>query len=92
VFAVRGLLLVLFYVSFDVIFTLVGAETGTAHWAHMGGIVFGVAAATVLLVLRLAYSHADLFSLTMGKYAWPLIGAPVSHGRRAVPEIMPGPE
>ncbi|HUT61554.1 MAG TPA: rhomboid family intramembrane serine protease [Phycisphaerae bacterium] len=81
IFAVRGVLLVLFYVAFDVIFTLVGAETGTAHWAHLGGIPFGLAAATALLTFRLVTSHADLVSLALGKYAWPLIGAPVSHGQ-----------
>ena len=39
--AVRGFWVVLFYIAFDVLATLIGSRDGTAHWAHLGGFVAG---------------------------------------------------
>lgn len=36
------------WVAVETLFGLLGKETGTAHWAHVGGFVFGVAVAFVL--------------------------------------------
>ena len=77
-FAVRGFWVVLFYIMFDIIAVSLTLGTGTAHWAHIGGIVWGMALALVLLVGRLAYSRSDMLSLVLGKYAWRAMGTPAS--------------
>jgi hypothetical protein len=78
-FAVRGFWVVLFYIMFDVIAViLTTGPTGTAHWAHIGGLVWGFALAFVLLAGRIAYSRSDVLSLVLGRYAWPIIGNPHS--------------
>ena|GEM_PF-1549139 len=79
VFAVRGFWVVLFYIMFDVIAVSLTMQTGTAHWAHIGGLLWGFAAGLVLLASRLTHSRSDVLSLMLGKYAWPLIGSPHSH-------------
>jgi membrane associated rhomboid family serine protease len=76
VFALRGFWVVLFYIMFDVVAVSLRAETGTAHWAHIGGFCWGIALGLVLLVCRAADSRADILSLVLGKYAWPLVGKP----------------
>ena len=82
VFAVRGVWVVLFYVSFDVLFTLLGRRDGTAHWAHLGGFAAGAVIALVLLVSRLVNSEGgDLLSVTLGKWSWPLLGRPATRRR-----------
>jgi membrane associated rhomboid family serine protease len=75
-FAVRGLWVVLFYIMFDVIAVSFTLSTGTAHWAHIGGLIWGILIAFGLLAARLAYSRSDVLSLILGKYAWRLIGTP----------------
>ena len=83
VFAVRGVWVVLFYIAFDVLFTLLGREDGTAHWAHLGGFGTGVVIALALLLSRLVNSEGgDLLSVSLGRHAWPLLGRP-SRRRRA---------
>lgn len=76
VFALRGFWVVLFYIFFDIVAVSLAFETNTAHWAHIGGLVWGMIAGLVLLVGRAAYSRTDVLSLTLGRYAWPMIGSP----------------
>ncbi len=75
-FALRGFWVVLFYIMFDVIAVSLVMTTGTAHWAHIGGLVWGLIFAFILLAARLAYSRSDMLSLILGKYAWRIIGTP----------------
>jgi membrane associated rhomboid family serine protease/DNA-directed RNA polymerase subunit RPC12/RpoP len=77
-FALRGFWVVLFYIMFDVIAVSLMVTTGTAHWAHIGGLVWGFILAFVLLAARAAYSRSDVLSLVLGRYAWPIIGNPHS--------------
>jgi membrane associated rhomboid family serine protease len=83
IWAMRGFWVLAFYLAFDVGATLLGSADGVAHWAHMGGFVAGVGLAVAMLVARLQdASHADLISVLLGRYAWPLIGKPVPVPRR----------
>lgn len=72
----RGFWVLLFYLSSDITATLFGQEDGVAHWAHLGGFIFGMAVATGLLLSRGVNAHADLFDLVLGKWGWPLFGKP----------------
>jgi membrane associated rhomboid family serine protease len=76
-FAVRGFWVVLFYIAFDVFYTVIGAEDGVAHWAHLGGFIAGMIIALLLLVTRLVNARGgDLFTAILGRHAWALIGKP----------------
>ena len=75
-FALRGFWVVLFYIIFDVIAVSLTVEDGTAHWAHIGGLIAGFVIAFALLAGRLVYSRSDVLSLVLGKYAWRIIGTP----------------
>lgn len=76
-FALRGFWVVLFYIAFDVLYTVFGLEDDVAHWAHLGGFIAGMAVAIVLLVTRLVNARGgDLFSVVLGRHAWALIGRP----------------
>jgi len=77
-FALRGFWVVLFYIMFDVIAVSLMMTTGTAHWAHIGGLIWGIVLAFVLLAGRIAYSRSDVLSLVLGRHAWPIIGNPHS--------------
>lgn len=77
-FALRGFWVVLFYIMFDVIAVSLVLQTGTAHWAHIGGFVAGILIAFGLLAGRIAYSRSDMVSLILGKYAWRIIGTPAN--------------
>ena len=81
VFALRGILVVLFYIAFDVAYTVLKVKSGTAHWAHIGGMSAGAALAVLLLVTRILYCPGDLVSLALGRFAWPLLGTPASRQR-----------
>jgi membrane associated rhomboid family serine protease len=75
--AVRGFWVVLFYLSFEVIYTAVGMEDDVAHWAHLGGFLFGAVIALILLLSRLVNARGgDLLSAMLGKAAWKLLGKP----------------
>ena len=76
IFALPGFIVLLFYIAFDVVYVIGKLESGTAHWAHLGGFISGVAMAMVLLMTRSAPHGANLLSLVLGRYAWPLIGRP----------------
>lgn len=77
-FALRGFWVVLFYIAFDIIAVSLMMTTGTAHWAHIGGLIWGIVLAFVLLAARIAYSRSDVLSLVLGRHAWPIIGNPHS--------------
>ena len=85
---VRGFWVVLFYLAFDVIYTALGIETGTAHWAHLGGFIIGAAIALTLLLTRLVNCHGgDIISAILGKHAWAIIGRP--HPEPALIQRLP---
>lgn len=76
-FAIRGFWVVLFYIGFDVIYTALGWEDGVAHWAHLGGFLFGVGIGVVLLFTRLVNCRGgDMASALLGRHAWALVGKP----------------
>jgi membrane associated rhomboid family serine protease len=79
-FAVRGFWVVLFYICFDIVAVVLATESNTAHWAHIGGLGWGIGAGLILLMSRLVYSGSDVLSLIFGKYAWRLIGTPANRG------------
>lgn len=91
IWMVRGFWVVLFYIAFDVLATLTGAEDGVAHWAHLGGFIVGIAIALLLLLSRLVHAYGgDLISVLLGRHAWKLIGkprfAPAAPQRTAAPQ------
>jgi len=76
-FTMRGIWVIAFYIAFDVFYTALGIKDGTAHWAHLGGFIVGMALATILLLTRSINARGgDLFSVLMGKRAWSLVGKP----------------
>ena len=77
IWTLRGFWVVLFYVAFDLLYLGIGAETGTAHWAHLGGFAAGAVIALALLFGRLLNAGGgDLVSVILGRHAWKLIGRP----------------
>ncbi|MHC4695946.1 MAG: rhomboid family intramembrane serine protease [Planctomycetota bacterium] len=75
--SLRGFWVVLFYIAFDVVFTVYGIEDQTAHWAHLGGFGMGVGVGVVLLCTRLVNSRGgDIISAILGRHAWALVGRP----------------
>jgi membrane associated rhomboid family serine protease len=76
-FVTRGFWVVLFYIAFDVVYTVFGLEDEVAHWAHLGGFLAGAGIALVLLFSRLINARGgDLVSAVLGRYAWQLLGKP----------------
>lgn len=74
----RGFWVVLLYVAFDATFVALGAEDGTAHWAHLGGFIAGAVLALALLLSRvLNAAGSDLITVLLGRHAWKLIGRPI---------------
>lgn len=81
IWAVRGFWVVLFFIAFDVLATVLGSKDGVAHWAHLGGFITGMVIALGLLLARQVDAHGgDLLSVTLGRRAWALLGRP---GQRA---------
>lgn len=81
VWAVYGLVVVGAYILIDVFWISLALDTGTAHWAHIGGFLGGVVLAAILLLSRLLNAGgADLISVTLGKHAWSILGKPGEHG------------
>lgn len=77
IFTVRGFWVVLFYISFDVVMTLLAVEDGVAHWAHLGGFIVGAVLAIVMLVTRAINARGgDIFSVLLGRHAWAIVGRP----------------
>jgi len=61
---------------------LIDVESGTAHWAHVGGFMFGVVIALSMLLGRvLDAGGGDLLSVVLGRRAWSLIGRPGTSDR-----------
>ena len=59
------------------LYLAIGVETGTAHWAHLGGFAAGAVIALALLFGRLLNAGGgDLVSVILGRHAWKLIGRP----------------
>jgi membrane associated rhomboid family serine protease len=76
-FTRRGFWVVLFYIAFDVAFTIWRIDDDVAHWAHLGGFLGGAALATLLLSARLVNARGgDVFTAVFGRHAWVLIGRP----------------
>lgn len=76
-FPVRGFWIVLFYIAFDVLYTVLQIDDDVAHWAHLGGFIAGVVVALGLLLARLVNARGgDLLSVILGPAAWGLIGRP----------------
>jgi membrane associated rhomboid family serine protease len=87
-FAIRGFWVVLFYIAFDVLATALGAEDGVAHWAHLGGFIAGMAIALLLILTRLVNAcGGDILSVTLGRYAWPLLGRPGGNAAQSAPAL-----
>lgn len=82
-FAVRGFWVVLFYIMFDFLAVGLMLDDGTAHWAHIGGLMWGLLLAFVLLAARLTWSGGDIVSIILGKHAWKFIGTPASRFKDA---------
>ena len=82
VFPVWSLLVVGFYIAFDVIYTAAKIEDNVAHWAHLGGFMAGAGVAVLLLAARAVYTSGDIFSLTLGRHAWLLTGRPVGRAHK----------
>lgn len=83
-FAVRGFWVVLFYIAFDVVYTVFGWEDTTAHWAHLGGFIGGATIALILLITRrIDVRGGDLLSAILGRHAWKIIGRPGQRLARA---------
>ncbi len=75
--SMRGFWVVLFYIAFDVFYTAIGVEDGTAHWAHLGRRGVGVAVGLVMLCTRMNNARGgDLISAILGRHAWSLVGRP----------------
>jgi len=75
--AVKGFWVVLFYIGFDVAYTIYEIEDAVAHWAHLGGFGVGAAIGLLLLLTRLVNARGgDLISAMFGRQAWALIGRP----------------
>ncbi|MFO0972130.1 MAG: rhomboid family intramembrane serine protease [Phycisphaerae bacterium] len=73
-FPVRGLWVVLFYIAFDIFYTVFRLKDGVAHWAHLGGFLTGMTVGVVLLITRRVNAQGtDLLSLLFGKYVRGII-------------------
>lgn len=76
-FAVRGFWVVLFYMAFDVAYTVMRWDDGVAHWAHLGGFIAGIVFGLVLLFTRQVNARGgDIISVLLGRRAWALVGKP----------------
>ena len=81
IWVMRGFWVVMAYICFDIFFIALGSETGTAHWAHLGGFLAGIAVALGMLLSRfLNAGGGDLISIALGRRAWRLLGRPGDRG------------
>jgi membrane associated rhomboid family serine protease len=77
VWALRGFWVVLFFISFDVVATIMRSRDGVGHWAHLGGFISGVVVGLALLLSRQVNAGGgDILSAILGKRAWALLGKP----------------
>jgi membrane associated rhomboid family serine protease len=97
IFAMRGFWVLLIYFGYDVLMNILNkyvfqSDTGggVAHWAHIGGFSAGMILGLLVLASRMFNTHGgDLLSVTMGRYAWPLIGKPSRWNTAAAPIAPP---
>jgi membrane associated rhomboid family serine protease len=77
-FAIAGFWMLVLWVGFnDLLPTLLHRDDQIAHWEHLGGFVAGMVVALAMLFSRQINTRgADILSVMLGKYAWPLIGRP----------------
>ncbi|HEX4795689.1 MAG TPA: rhomboid family intramembrane serine protease [Humisphaera sp.] len=81
IFQLRGFWILLIYFGYDLLMNYVsmhfGFSEGVAHMAHIGGFTTGMILGLAILFSRLWNTRgSDVLSVTLGKYAWPLIGKP----------------
>lgn len=78
-FRMHGFWLLVMWTGFNDLLPMALSSQGdhVAHWAHLGGFLSGMALATALLISRQASARGgDLWSVVLGRYAWPLLGKP----------------
>ena len=76
-FPITGFWVLLFYLAFDGLLTLVHGRYTVGHWAQLGGFAGGMALGLLLLITRLVNARGgDLLSALLGRRAWPLVGKP----------------
>jgi len=76
-FKCRGFWILLYFIAFDVLATVLKWQDGTAHWAHLGGFLTGMAVGFILLLTRAVNARGnDLLSAVLGRRAWPILGKP----------------
>ncbi len=82
-FCVRGIWVLMFYLSFDIFATQVGSRDGTAHWAHLGGFICGMIAGFVLLLTdQIDARGCDILSFALGRRAWKILGTPAERAAK----------
>ncbi|WP_437226335.1 rhomboid family intramembrane serine protease [Planctomicrobium sp. SH661] len=85
IFSCPGMVIVLFYIVFDVIAVAFSWNDSTAHWAHLGGFITGIVVGLALLLGRQVDSHgADILSVFMGRGAWEWIGTPSERAESSI--------
>jgi membrane associated rhomboid family serine protease len=76
-YTMSGFWLVVSYISLDVLYTFIGTPDDVAPWANLAAFVAGMAIAFLFLTARLVNARGgDLFSGTLGRRAWGLVGKP----------------
>jgi membrane associated rhomboid family serine protease len=86
IWAIRGFWVVLTFISFDVLATVLGSSDSVAHWAHLGGFIAGMFIALALLLARqIDANGGDLITVLLGRRAWALIGKPAQRHRQPEP-------
>lgn len=58
-FAISSMWVILMWVAWDVFYVAAGAETGVAHWSHLGGFLAGFGVAFALAAAGILRSDAD---------------------------------
>ena len=85
IFTLRGFWFLLFYFAYNFLMTLLDANEnggGVAYLAHVGGFLAGAVIALGILASRqINCGGGDILSITLGKYAWPLIGSPAKRAQ-----------
>jgi membrane associated rhomboid family serine protease len=82
IFPMRGFWVVALFLALDSLFLYLGWGGNVAHWAHLGGAAAGMLLGVVLLMTRLVDARGgDLLSVSLGRFAWKLIGPPSAKRR-----------
>jgi hypothetical protein len=60
-----------------VFITVLGAGDNIGRWVYLGGFIYGMALAVLLMMTRLVNARGcDLLSVLLGRFAWGIIGSP----------------